>query len=58
MSVPLRDSPFYMRMLADWIDKKYPNDPTPQAQDDLRYWADEIERLFTDKHRYQREEMT
>ena len=25
--------------LADWIDVKYPNDPHPEVQRDLRKWA-------------------
>ena len=25
--------------LAEWLDAKYPNDPKPEVQDDLRTWA-------------------
>lgn len=33
-----------LRMLADYVDALHPDDPNPEVQDDLRRWADEIER--------------
>ena len=32
-----------LRMLAGWIDLKYPNDSDPEVQQDLRRWADSID---------------
>ncbi len=34
-----------LRLLADWFDEMYPGDSETQVQDDLRLWADKIERL-------------
>jgi hypothetical protein len=34
-----------LRFLAVWFDAMYPDDPDTQVQDDLRRWANEIERL-------------
>lgn len=44
---PLSEAPPYLRILADWLDMKYP-DTNTESQDDLRHWADEIERLHPD----------
>jgi len=33
-----------LRLLADWFDTKYPNDPNTQVQTDLRRIAANIER--------------
>lgn len=35
-----------LRALADWLDMKYKNDPTPQVQTDLRLWADNIDQAL------------
>lgn len=35
--------PSQLRALAAWIDIKYPNDPNPQVQNDLRKWANALE---------------
>lgn len=35
-----------LRALADWLDRKYKDDPTPQVQTDLRQWADDIEQAI------------
>ncbi len=35
--------PSQLRTLAAWIDIKYPNDPNPQVQNDLRKWAEALE---------------
>ena len=32
-------------MLADWFDAKNPNDTDPEVQNDLRQWADDIDKL-------------
>ena len=31
--------PDKLELLADWIDKKHPNDSNPEVQRDLRMWA-------------------
>ena len=31
-----------LELLAEWIDAKYPDDLKPEAQDDLRLWANRI----------------
>lgn len=36
-------SPEKLRMLADWFDVKYPDDPDPEVQTDLRLLAGQIE---------------
>ncbi len=36
-------APDALRLFADWFDYKYPNDTNPEAQNDLRRWADNIE---------------
>ena len=36
-----------MRLLADWLDVKYINDPTPQVQVDLRRWIGNINQALT-----------
>lgn len=36
--------PYRLRSLADWIDIKYPYDPEPEVQSDLRKWADTIDK--------------
>lgn len=41
---PLSAAPEKLRLLADWLDVKYPAEDT-EAQNDLRHWADLIERL-------------
>ena len=42
-----------LRLLADWFDARYPDDPTPTVQADLRRMADRLDRLdlreITDK---------
>ena len=35
-----------LRLLAKWIDKKYPDDIDPEAQNDLRKWADNIDKII------------
>ena len=35
--------PSQLRALAAWIDIKYPNDPNPHVQNDLRKWANALE---------------
>ena len=32
-----------LRLLADWFDKRYPDDPTPDVQNDLRRMADRLD---------------
>ncbi len=36
-----------LRLLATWIDLKFPNDADPEIQRDLRTWADNIEAKLT-----------
>ena len=31
-------------LLAEWLDAKYPDDPSPEVQDDLRMIAAKLER--------------
>ena len=42
-----------LRRLADWFDKRYPDDPTPTVQADLRRMADRLDAMdfkkITDK---------
>lgn len=42
---PLSAAPEKLRLLADWLDAKHPNDDR-EAQEDLRHWADLIEQLL------------
>ncbi len=35
----------HLRLLADWIDGKFPDDPNPEVQSNLRDFADSFERL-------------
>lgn len=35
-------NPAKLDLLADWVDLRYPNDPDPQVQADLRRWARNI----------------
>jgi chromosome segregation ATPase len=44
MTKPMTDEQKLL-VLADWIDAKYPNDPNPEVQADLRQIAKEIRRL-------------
>ena len=32
-----------LRLLADWFDAKFPNDPNPEVQNDLRKIANKLE---------------
>ncbi len=34
--------PDKLELLADWIDSKYPDDPNPDVQADLRRWAQSL----------------
>ena len=42
-----------LRRLADWFDARYPDDPTPLVQEDLRRMADRLDAMdfkkITDK---------
>ena len=33
--------PYKLNLLANWIDRKYPNDSDPEVQTDLRRWAEQ-----------------
>jgi len=34
-----------LRLIADYFDAKYPDDPTPDVQNDLRRMADRLDEL-------------
>ena len=34
-----------LRLLADWFDARYPEDPTPEVQNDLRRMAKKLDEL-------------
>ena len=38
-----------LRLLADWFDVRYPEDPTPEVQNDLRRIAKKLDKLNLDK---------
>jgi len=38
-----------LELLAEWIDAKYPDDFKPQAQDDLRLWANRIRAVLAEE---------
>lgn len=39
-------SPEKLRKLADWFDVKYPDDPNPEVQNDLRKLADQLDKMY------------
>ena len=38
-----------LRLIADYFDVKYPDDPTPYVQNDLRRMADRLDKLDNEK---------
>ena len=44
--------PARLRLLAEWIDVKYPDDPNPEVQRDLRNWADKIDVALAEWRRW------
>lgn len=34
-----------LELLAEWIDSKYPNDPNPEVQEEIRQWVKNIKTI-------------
>jgi hypothetical protein len=41
--------PDKLRLLADWFDKKYPNDSNPEVQNDLRTIANDYSLICAER---------
>jgi hypothetical protein len=46
---PLLPEPEKLRVLADYFDRQYPDHLNSEVQQDLRAWADSIERILNEE---------